>query len=186
MRISDWVQTCALPIFCRDFCSTSASKVAVVASKTCGRAGESGDIRGIRSVFRPRLCQLAGIPTECKKYLTLAGSNVTCTLHLVTKGLHDEAPALGISGSAVGRGIGAVAAAGRPVAAARLGHRQGRHGAAGHGGLGLAVRGAVAAARRPRSRRLARRVEGLDRRSEEHTSELQSLMSISYAVFCFK
>src|SRR3546814_2732512 len=26
----------------------------------------------------------------------------------------------------------------------------------------------------------------LDRRSEEHTSELQSLMSISYAVFCLK
>src|SRR3546814_10514932 len=27
---------------------------------------------------------------------------------------------------------------------------------------------------------------GGDRRSEEHTSELQSLMRISYAVFCFK
>src|SRR3546814_1650877 len=27
---------------------------------------------------------------------------------------------------------------------------------------------------------------GLDRRSEEHTSELQSLMRISYAVFCWK
>src|SRR3546814_7013661 len=27
---------------------------------------------------------------------------------------------------------------------------------------------------------------GLDPRSEEHTSELQSLMSISYAVFCLK
>src|SRR3546814_8112441 len=27
---------------------------------------------------------------------------------------------------------------------------------------------------------------GSDRRSEEHTSELQSLMSISYAVFCLK
>src|SRR3546814_6712565 len=27
---------------------------------------------------------------------------------------------------------------------------------------------------------------GLDDRSEEHTSELQSLMSISYAVFCLK
>src|SRR3546814_3471767 len=26
----------------------------------------------------------------------------------------------------------------------------------------------------------------LDQRSEEHTSELQSLMRISYAVFCFK
>src|SRR3546814_5660678 len=28
--------------------------------------------------------------------------------------------------------------------------------------------------------------EGLDIRSEEHTSELQSLMRISYAVFCLK
>src|SRR3546814_1081862 len=27
---------------------------------------------------------------------------------------------------------------------------------------------------------------GMDRRSEEHTSELQSLMCISYAVFCLK
>src|SRR3546814_9185045 len=27
---------------------------------------------------------------------------------------------------------------------------------------------------------------GMDRRSEEHTSELQSLMRISYAVFCLK
>src|SRR3546814_4167852 len=27
---------------------------------------------------------------------------------------------------------------------------------------------------------------GIDRRSEEHTSELQSLMRISYAVFCWK
>src|SRR3546814_7146717 len=30
------------------------------------------------------------------------------------------------------------------------------------------------------------RVDGVDRRSEEHTSELQSLMRISYAVFCLK
>src|SRR3546814_6928583 len=28
--------------------------------------------------------------------------------------------------------------------------------------------------------------EGCDKRSEEHTSELQSLMRISYAVFCLK
>src|SRR3546814_2011111 len=28
--------------------------------------------------------------------------------------------------------------------------------------------------------------QSLDRRSEEHTSELQSLMRISYAVFCLK
>src|SRR3546814_5634894 len=30
------------------------------------------------------------------------------------------------------------------------------------------------------------RLGGTDRRSEEHTSELQSLMRISYAVFCLK
>src|SRR3546814_9453311 len=38
------------------------------------------------------------------------------------------------------------------------------------------------------TRRRARRTDrrGLDARSEEHTSELQSLMRISYAVFCLK
>src|SRR3546814_8125672 len=41
------------------------------------------------------------------------------------------------------------------------------------GGAGLAVRG-------------LRRASPCDRRSEEHTSELQSLMRISYAVFCLK
>src|SRR3546814_987412 len=94
MRISDWSSdVCSSDLgphhsaqkststgVCRDFCSTSASKVAVVASKTCGRAGESGDIRGIRGVFRPRLCQLAGIPTECKKYLTLRSEEHTSEL----------------------------------------------------------------------------------------------------------
>src|SRR3546814_1884666 len=33
---------------------------------------------------------------------------------------------------------------------------------------------------------LERRCAGHQRRSEEHTSELQSLMRISYAVFCLK
>src|SRR3546814_5723753 len=33
---------------------------------------------------------------------------------------------------------------------------------------------------------IAQRREGLPCRSEEHTSELQSLMRISYAVFCLK
>src|SRR3546814_7052842 len=33
---------------------------------------------------------------------------------------------------------------------------------------------------------VARRCNDLDHRSEEHTSELQSLMHISYAVFCLK
>src|SRR3546814_7155528 len=47
------------------------------------------------------------------------------------------------------------------------------------GGLGRACRG---------HRVLARRAgrSGQRDRSEEHTSELQSLMRISYAVFCFK
>src|SRR3546814_1812170 len=35
------------------------------------------------------------------------------------------------------------------------------------------------------ARHIARRAGG-ERRSEEHTSELQSLMRISYAVFCLK
>src|SRR3546814_9161260 len=34
--------------------------------------------------------------------------------------------------------------------------------------------------------RLRRNVRAICRRSEEHTSELQSLMRISYAVFCLK
>src|SRR3546814_5714843 len=37
-----------------------------------------------------------------------------------------------------------------------------------------------------RDRELAARAAALDERSEEHTSELQSLMRISYAVFCLK
>src|SRR3546814_16739436 len=38
----------------------------------------------------------------------------------------------------------------------------------------------------PVQRRHSRATNGLFRRSEEHTSELQSLMRISYAVFCLK
>src|SRR3546814_5035662 len=38
----------------------------------------------------------------------------------------------------------------------------------------------------PNVTRLSGRGVGLDARSEEHTSELQSLMRISYAVFCLK
>src|SRR3546814_5193498 len=37
-----------------------------------------------------------------------------------------------------------------------------------------------------RSNMIAAPASQLDRRSEEHTSELQSLMRISYAVFCLK
>src|SRR3546814_9838005 len=35
-------------------------------------------------------------------------------------------------------------------------------------------------------RLVAKQLDGRDRRSEEHTSELQSIMRISYAVFCLK
>src|SRR3546814_4582470 len=45
-------------------------------------------------------------------------------------------------------------------------------------------------ARQPRQRLIGGRAAGrawlADRRSEEHTSELQSLMRISYAVFCLE
>src|SRR3546814_3415733 len=39
---------------------------------------------------------------------------------------------------------------------------------------------------RPAPMRLLRRISVSPSRSEEHTSELQSLMRISYAVFCLK
>src|SRR3546814_4703161 len=53
--------------------------------------------------------------------------------------------------------------------------RQGRRGEAGQDPRGCACRG-CGDARHPHG----------DLRSEEHTSELQSLMRISYAVFCLK
>src|SRR3546814_5028910 len=40
--------------------------------------------------------------------------------------------------------------------------------------------------RRQRRKGFRDRMRALDSRSEEHTSELQSLMRISYAVFCLK
>src|SRR3546814_4081377 len=46
--------------------------------------------------------------------------------------------------------------------------------------------GAVAAARAQMDRARQHFLAGPGRRSEEHTSELQSLMRISYAVFCLK
>src|SRR3546814_3358722 len=52
----------------------------------------------------------------------------------------------------------------------------------------LVARPNPASRRRPRRGRFPDRgqPEGARRRSEEHTSELQSLMRISYAVFCLK
>src|SRR3546814_1858281 len=55
-----------------------------------------------------------------------------------------------------------------------LDHRAGRH------------RSAVAAAEGDRAEGAAMVAAPSARRSEEHTSELQSLMRISYAVFCLK
>src|SRR3546814_8622352 len=54
----------------------------------------------------------------------------------------------------------------------------------GHGSL--FVRGRGFADHGPGRAVLARTQGAVDRRSEEHTSELQSLMRISYAVFCLK
>src|SRR3546814_3704335 len=67
-------------------------------------------------------------------------------------------------------------------------HRDRRSLAAGHGKLGPAGP-AAASGGGDRPRRGAPVVDQIARqgdRSEEHTSELQSLMRISYAVFCLK
>src|SRR3546814_7621660 len=65
-------------------------------------------------------------------------------------------------------GRGAQAALGRPGRSAQA----------------LAGRGRGAHRRAPPVRALGRRPAAVRGRSEEHTSELQSLMRISYAVFC--
>src|SRR3546814_10187018 len=60
---------------------------------------------------------------------------------------------------------------------------------AGAGGAGIRAAGACAADAGLRGRALfllLRRADGRAPRSEEHTSDLQSLMRISYAVFCWK
>src|SRR3546814_1595037 len=56
---------------------------------------------------------------------------------------------------------------------------RGAAGAAAAAGLALGGLDAVVPVEDPAA-------EGVDERSEEHTSELQSLMRISYAVFCLK
>src|SRR3546814_3621020 len=59
----------------------------------------------------------------------------------------------------------------------------------GDSGLGIrkgAMPGASGARGRDRHRDVNDRKERITARSEEHTSELQSLMRISYAVFCLK
>src|SRR3546814_2181066 len=52
--------------------------------------------------------------------------------------------------------------------------------------LALFVQSAAQAASAPPETREAIHCSEMDDRSEEHTSELQSLMRISYAVFCLK
>src|SRR3546814_7008425 len=64
--------------------------------------------------------------------------------------------------------------------AARQGHRRGRV------ARGTQARRATDARGRRPPRRRAETDGGWPHRSEEHTSELQSLMRISYAVFCLK
>src|SRR3546814_4110263 len=71
---------------------------------------------------------------------------------------------------------------GPPVADLRIGHEEGIENA-GRGRFVIGGNGAVEVHRRLRDEVEHRR--GIDR-SEEHTSELQSLMRISYAVFCLK
>src|SRR3546814_3804086 len=73
-----------------------------------------------------------------------------------------------------------------PPAQASLGRRAERGARPAASGQAEGRRRPPAAARRPR-RPLGRHLGWTpDRRSEEHTSELQSLMRISYAVFCLK
>src|SRR3546814_2810381 len=69
-----------------------------------------------------------------------------------------------------------------------------------HGGMGVsdeldvghylrrlaAIRAELGSADIHRGRFAQTEVDGVESRSEEHTSELQSLMRISYAVFCLK
>src|SRR3546814_2373535 len=98
--------------------------------------------------------------------------------------VHGQAPNCSRNGDAV-------ASHARPCAApAAVLHRRSQR-AAGHVLVdAVAGRGALARARpvaTGRLRRLAARDrDAVPRRSEEHTSELQSLMRISYAVFCLK
>src|SRR3546814_9299525 len=54
------------------------------------------------------------------------------------------------------------------------------------GSLGMKRIAAISSSMRPNDSSQPCHVTGVAPRSEEHTSELQSLMRISYAVFCLK
>src|SRR3546814_5021711 len=73
------------------------------------------------------------------------------------------------------------------VATGTMGRGAGRTGAArGHASRECTRGGGRGQEPDPRHRVPARLQIGPEHRSEEHTSELQSLMRISYAVFCLK
>src|SRR3546814_1395204 len=72
-----------------------------------------------------------------------------------------------------------VPTSGRPVLHPANGHRDNLH-------ASKKKRKAKAGSNRFGNRRLSRSEQSGRLRSEEHTSELQSLMRISYAVFCLK
>src|SRR3546814_970671 len=77
-----------------------------------------------------------------------------------------------------GQGAGAAVGAGRLRGRTQVGHRRARALFAGFQPLRTGARAGAAEA--------GGGVQATARRSEEHTSELQSLMRISYAVFCLK
>src|SRR3546814_7925056 len=91
------------------------------------------------------------------------------------KGAPPPSPALGRDALGVGRGLERLPDVGQDIVDMLDADRQAQV-ARRHAG-GALVLGAEL---------LVRRGRRVDRRSEEHTSELQSLMRISYAVFCLK
>src|SRR3546814_1217525 len=88
------------------------------------------------------------------------------------------AAARGVSGA----GLGAVRAGTSMGSAASTAYKLGQE-TSGSASVGAGISGMASAAKGAASNRL-KSASGL--RSEEHTSELQSLMRISYAVFCLK
>src|SRR3546814_9848211 len=82
--------------------------------------------------------------------------------------------------------VGAGADHGELVRLDRLAGERAFDAGAGLGNLAQRVDHAVGLRRGGRAGDLRDRIGGEGRRSEEHTSELQSLMRISYAVFCLK
>src|SRR3546814_3437389 len=81
---------------------------------------------------------------------------------------------------------GGIGRSGSGHAAQGEGRRRLGGGAAAHDRPGGACRDLCPRPAAPGGRRRCRQGDGRRRRSEEHTSELQSLMRISYAVFCLK